>query len=131
MTDRTETKEATAAPTEVDVVDVVEHAYDPLVEDAPDAAVDQEERRALVIGEALIDIARRADGAVSEHPGGSPANVALGLGRLGRGVDLLTWFGRDAHGRLLTDHLAAYGVMIVPGSDGASRTSVAAATQIG
>src|SRR5450830_1298129 len=128
MTDRAETQEASAAPTDIDVV---ERAYDPLVEEAPDAAVDQEERRALVIGEALIDIARRADGAVSEHPGGSPANVALGLGQLGRGVDLLTWFGRDAHGRLLTDHLAAYGVMIVPGSDGASRTSVAAATQIG
>ena len=128
MTDRTETKEATAAPTEVDVVDVVEHAYDPLVEGAPDAPVDREERRALVIGEALIDIVRRADGSVSEHPGGSPANVALGLGRLGRGVDLLTWFGRDAHGRLLTEHLAASGVVIVPGSDGAARTSVAAAT---
>ena len=38
MTDHTETKETSAAPTDVDVV---EHAYDPLVEDAPDAAVDQ------------------------------------------------------------------------------------------
>src|SRR5665811_1078596 len=109
MTDRAETHEASAAPTDIDVV---ERAYDPLVEDAPDAVVDQQERRALVIGETLIDIVRRADGAVSEHPGGSPANVALGLGRLGRGVDLLTWFGRDAHGRLLTEHLAASGVVI-------------------
>src|SRR5665647_2471897 len=109
MTERTETKEASAAPTDADVV---EHAYDPLVEDAPDAAVDQQEQRALVIGEALIDVVRRADGAVSEHPGGSPANVALGLGRLGRGVDLLTWFGRDAHGRLLTDHHPGGGEVI-------------------
>ena len=43
----------------------------------------------LVVGEALVDIVRerRADGrAGEEHPGGSPANVALGLGRLGRAV---------------------------------------------
>ncbi|MCL3862575.1 carbohydrate kinase [Actinotalea sp. K2] len=86
------------------------------------------EGRALVIGEALIDVVRQADGPVAEHPGGSPANVALGLGRLGRTVDLLTWFGPDEHGRLLRSHLEASGVTISPGSDTAPRTSVAAAT---
>ena len=35
----------------------------------------------------------RPDGTRAQHPGGSPANVALGLGRLGRRVDLLTWLG--------------------------------------
>ena len=68
------------------------------------------------------------DGTVVEHPGGSPANVALGLSRLGRGVDLLTWFGQDEYGRLLTDHLRASGVEVLPGSETADRTSVAAAT---
>lgn len=37
----------------------------------------------LVIGEALIDAVRRAGSAPAEHVGGSPANVAFGLGSLG------------------------------------------------
>lgn len=85
------------------------------------------DRRALVIGEALVDVVHRADGSVSEHPGGSPLNVAIGLARLGRGVDLLTWLGDDAHGRAVSAHVAAAGVALVPGSDGAARTSVATA----
>ena len=40
--------------------------------------------RGLVIGEALIDIVES-----DEHVGGSPLNVAVGLGRLGRDVDFL------------------------------------------
>ena len=43
----------------------------------------------LVIGEALIDIVEKEGGSV-EHVGGSPANVALGLGRLGVEVSLIT-----------------------------------------
>ncbi|MDT5128292.1 MAG: fructokinase, partial [Mycobacterium sp.] len=46
--------------------------------------------RALVIGEALIDIVQRDGQALGEHVGGSPLNVAVGLGRLGRDVDFLT-----------------------------------------
>lgn len=84
--------------------------------------------RALVIGEALVDVVHRVDGTVDEHPGGSPANVALGLGRLGRRVDLLTWLGRDTYGAVISDHLAESGVRLVPGSDAAERTSVATAT---
>ena len=109
-------------------VDVLEPAFDPGSDPEPAAASEPRERGALVIGEALIDRVRRADGTTQEHPGGSPANVALGLGRLGRTVDLLTWFGRDAHGRMLSAHLGASGVTIVPGSDSAPRTSVAEAT---
>lgn len=107
--------------------DVVERSFAPGPEGEPESSADVVERRALVIGEALIDVVRRADGSVTEHPGGSPANVALGLCRLGRGVDLLTWFGQDAHGRALTDHLEASGVTIVPGSASAEHTSVATA----
>ena len=47
---------------------------------------------ALVIGESLIDVVNDA-GRVSEHPGGSPMNVAVGLARLGREVELATWIG--------------------------------------
>jgi fructokinase len=108
--------------------DRTEAAFVPAPEGEPAPATDQEERRALVIGEALIDVVRQADGTVAEHPGGSPANVALGLGRLGRGVDLLTWFGQDVHGALLRSHLEASGVVITPGSDTAGKTSVATAT---
>ncbi len=36
-----------------------------------------------VLGEALIDIVVPRSGQVTEHVGGSPANVALGVARLG------------------------------------------------
>ena len=62
------------------------------------APAEASERRALVIGEALIDVVRGGGETLGRHPGGSPMNVAIGLARLGRGVDLLTWFGADADG---------------------------------
>ena len=40
----------------------------------------------LVVGESLVDIVQRADGSTDRHPGGSPANVAIGLARLGHPV---------------------------------------------
>ncbi|TDE93925.1 carbohydrate kinase [Occultella glacieicola] len=83
---------------------------------------------ALVIGEALVDVVHAADGTVTEHPGGSPANVALGLARLGRDAELATWFSDDAHGALVRDHLTGNGVRLVPLSDRADRTSTAVAT---
>ncbi|WP_084106004.1 carbohydrate kinase [Demequina sp. NBRC 110056] len=83
---------------------------------------------ALVIGEALVDVVRRQDGTTDAHPGGSPANVAIGLGRLGRSVELLTWLGADAHGEQVRDHVEASGVRLVAGSDTAPATSVATAT---
>ncbi len=81
---------------------------------------------ALVIGEALVDVVKRPDGTTSTHPGGSPANVALGLSRLGRNVDLLTSLGDDDHGRLVRDHVEASGVRLGE-SRFADRTSVATA----
>lgn len=83
---------------------------------------------AVVVGEALVDVVRRLDGGVEEHPGGSPANVAIGLGRLGRPVELLTWFGHDPYGELVRGHLEESAVHIVAGSDGAVSTPVAIAT---
>ncbi|WP_432484814.1 carbohydrate kinase family protein [Kineococcus esterisolvens] len=83
--------------------------------------------RALVVGESLVDVVRTADGAESEHPGGSPLNVAYGLGRLEHAVSLLTRLGGDAHGRLLREHLSAGGVSLVPGAVDHLPTSVARA----
>jgi fructokinase len=79
--------------------------------------------RALVIGEALIDIVGAA-----EHVGGSPLNVAVGLARLGRGVDFLTHIGDDEHGRRVADYVKAAGARLVPGSASAARTPTAVAT---
>ena len=79
---------------------------------------------ALVLGEALVDIVPSGSG-VAEHPGGSPLNVAVGLGRLGHAVTLGTWIGDDPRGRAILDHLAASGVTVLPGSTGAPRTSSA------
>ncbi|MEV7568469.1 carbohydrate kinase family protein [Streptomyces tanashiensis] len=66
----------------------------------------------LVIGECVADIVRGADGTERVHPGGSPANVAYGLARLGRDVTLLTQLADDPTGRLIADHLKDAGVRV-------------------
>ncbi|MDQ1082472.1 MULTISPECIES: carbohydrate kinase [Microbacterium] len=81
---------------------------------------------ALVIGEALMDITRTPLGGDAEHVGGSPANVALGLGRLGRSVALLTQLGDDDRGDRIRGHLGASGVQVVGAP--ADHTSTAVAT---
>ncbi|MGO1315575.1 MAG: carbohydrate kinase family protein [Cellulomonadaceae bacterium] len=82
---------------------------------------------ALVVGESLIDIVHRADGTIDEHPGGSPANVAITLGRLGRPIRLLTWMGVDAYGRLIQRWLSGSNVDLIGASTGAAHTSLATA----
>lgn len=82
----------------------------------------------LVIGESLIDIVRRDGAPPIEIVGGSPANVALGLGRMGHTPRLLTALGSDLHGRTVADHLARSGVVIEPQSWSLERTSTATAT---
>jgi fructokinase len=81
----------------------------------------------LVVGEALVDIVVRPGAPTVEHPGGSPANVALGLARLGRGADLLTRIGDDPRGKAVRGHLESSGVRLVPGSVAGERTSTATA----
>lgn len=80
----------------------------------------------MVVGEALIDVVTRADSTV-EHPGGSPANVAYGLGRLGVSTALLTAIGPDARGNSIEHHLHEAGVTLLPGSRSLARTASAAA----
>jgi fructokinase len=83
----------------------------------------------IVVGEALVDLVGQRGGRTFEaHPGGSPANVALGLARLGAGVTLITRLGRDAFGQMITSHLEASGVVVDPGPDRRGDTSIAIAT---
>ena len=84
--------------------------------------------RALVIGEALIDIVERDGQVTGEHVGGSPLNVAVGLGRLDRGVDFLTHIGDDARGRRIVEYVESSGVQLVSGSMSADHTPTARAT---
>ncbi len=82
-----------------------------------------------VVGEALVDLIEGPPGGPEAHPGGSPANVAVALARLGEDVGLLTQLGDDPHGRLLLEHLRANGVRLAAGSLlDAAPTSVARTT---
>jgi fructokinase len=83
----------------------------------------------IVVGEALVDlVGQRGGRTLAAHPGGSPANVALGLGRLGVPVILKTRLGRDAFGEMIRGHLAASGVRVDAGNDAGVSTSLAIAT---
>lgn len=80
-----------------------------------------------VVGEALIDIVIPPSGAPAEHIGGSPANVAIGLARLGHSTSLATHFGTDARGQRISKALRQEGVELLAGSDTADRTPTATA----
>lgn len=80
----------------------------------------------LVVGESLIDRIAEKTSEI-EHVGGSPANVALGLGRLGYPVTLLTQFGSDRRGDLIRQHLGDT-VELVQGGPTDSPTSSALVT---
>ena len=69
----------------------------------------------LVLGEALVDIVETDDG-VSEHVGGSPANVAVGVARLGARATLATRLGRDVRGERIAEHVRASGAEITEAS---------------
>ena len=83
----------------------------------------------VVVGEALVDlVGQRGGRTFSAHPGGSPANVALGLARLGDPVTLKTRLGRDPFGELVLAHLEASGVRVDGGLDEGAKTTLAIAT---
>jgi fructokinase len=81
--------------------------------------------RVLVVGEALADVVI-SPGGRRVHPGGSPANVAVGLARLGVPVTLLTQVGADRAGGLIRDHLGRNAVDLINAGRG-QRTGVAQA----
>ncbi|WP_433256772.1 carbohydrate kinase family protein [Streptosporangium sp. CA-135522] len=69
--------------------------------------------RITVFGESLVDLVATPDGRhFRADPGGSPANVAVGLGRMGVSVTLATGLGDDAFGRLVAARLVASGVTV-------------------
>lgn len=84
-------------------------------------------RSVTVVGEALIDIVIDVHGDGVEHVGGSPANVAIGLARLGHDTALATHIGTDDRGRRIADLMAAEHVELTPGSTDAVRTPTALA----
>jgi len=84
--------------------------------------------RVLVVGETLVDVVHTPDGTVAEHVGGSPANVAMGLSRLGHGTVLATTLGDDPHGVRCRDHVEERGVTIANLDAGGHPTSTAVAT---
>jgi fructokinase len=82
-----------------------------------------------VVGEAIVDLVGQPDGRTfAAHPGGSPANVALGLARLGVPVTLKTRLGRDQFGSMIRAHLEASGVRVDAVPDEGMSTSLAIAT---
>jgi fructokinase len=72
----------------------------------------------LVVGECLVDLhpAAAAAGDLGDadayvrHPGGAPANVAVGLARLGEAPGLWTRLGADGFGDFLADTLREEGI---------------------
>lgn len=94
---------------------------------APAANTTDSRLEVVVIGEALTDIVTSSAG-TSEHPGGSPANVAYGLGRLGVRTGLLTALGEDSRAEALRDHLGRANVTVMPESTTLQRTASATVT---
>jgi len=83
-----------------------------------------------VVGEALVDMIEQPTGKPVGHPGGSPANVAVGLARLGQPTTLVTQLGDDALGRMLLAHLRDNGVHVAPGSVRQEITTSVARTRL-
>ncbi|GLW64319.1 ribokinase [Actinomadura rubrobrunea] len=84
--------------------------------------------RVTVVGEVLVDLLWRSG---AEHvlpvPGGSPANVAVGLHRLERPVTLVTTWGDDPPGALIGAHLDAIGVEVRRAPSATDRSTLAIA----
>jgi fructokinase len=62
-----------------------------------------------------------------EVPGGSPMNVAIGLGRLGHSAVLAARVGSDSRGEIIASHVKASGVALIEASSGLDYTSTATA----
>jgi fructokinase len=86
------------------------------------------QRGVLVVGESLVDIVETQSGNLHEYAGGSAANVAVALARLGRPTRLATSFAKDRHGELVARHLEQAGVELACDPGAVDRTSTARAT---
>jgi fructokinase len=85
----------------------------------------------LCLGEALVDMLPDRRGRLSDcdrfdaQQGGAPANVAVGLARLGRRVAFQGVVGDDPFGEFLAHRLTAEGVEVHLRRDPAARTGIA------
>jgi fructokinase len=80
----------------------------------------------VVVGESLVDLIWHAGAKTPQAvAGGSPANVALGLHRLGHDVTLLTCWGDNPAGDLVGRHLDATGMRVVRAPSESGRTTLA------
>ncbi|NED96142.1 carbohydrate kinase [Phytoactinopolyspora alkaliphila] len=79
----------------------------------------------VVAGEALIDLVSEPGGVYRPVPGGSPANVAVGLARLGAPTQLLARLGTGPFGALVRQHLTTNGVGLDYAIDADEPTTVA------
>ncbi|MFC1420228.1 carbohydrate kinase family protein [Streptacidiphilus cavernicola] len=92
------------------------------------AAATAATNRIVVVGESLVDLVWRAGAdSIRPIPGGSPANVAVGLHRLGRPVTLVTCWGDDPPGALVAEYLAGTGLDLLRAPAATERTTVALA----
>ncbi|MQA85374.1 MAG: carbohydrate kinase [Streptosporangiales bacterium] len=114
-----------------------DHPQDPKRASALEAAGLQRHRlrsRSLrsvvaVAGEAIVDLVGDPGTATYRaRPGGSPANVAVALGRLDLPVRLLARLSGDTFGRMLRAHLEASGVDLSLCVEAGEPTSLAVAT---
>lgn len=79
-----------------------------------------------VVGEVLVDLVWPiGTDRIIPHPGGSPANVAIGLHRLDRQVTLLSCWGDDPPGALIDSYLAVTGVSVRRLPSASRRSTVA------
>jgi fructokinase len=83
--------------------------------------------RALICGEALIDVVPDADGRLQPHPGGGPFNTARALARLGVPTAFLGRLSSDPFGKLLSGQLVTDGVDLSMASWGDEPTTLAVA----
>lgn len=79
----------------------------------------------VVVGEALVDIVTDSAGQVTRTPGGSPLNVAIGLGRLKTETLLITQLGNDQNAELILKHLRKSDVSVMAAPARSGHTSTA------
>ena len=82
-----------------------------------------------VCGEALIDLLPTGPAGYEAVPGGSPANTAVALARLGAPVTMLARLSHDGFGRQLRAHLDGNGVDLAHAVEAAEDTSLAIVTR--
>lgn len=83
----------------------------------------------VVVGESLVDIVLSPDGEPqSEHVGGGPLNIAVGVARLEETALLITQVGDDERGARVLSHLATDEVEVLAAPAAGGRTSTATAT---